>query len=182
MSRDIASSVINEMGMTPQMVDDLHRSQMQSGPGYPGMPGMPGMPGYAGMPGGAGMPGYGGQQPGGMQGYDGQPGMPAEYSQTMIPSQMQQPRPMMGSPDVSTESSSSNDGDELKKLGLGQSSFMSYVKGPLIVMFIVFMLCLTQTDVLIRGLLPVLVGLKLVAAKAALGGLIYLASLLVIGH
>lgn len=162
MSRDIASQVISEMGMTPQMADELHRSQMAMQPGY-------------GMAGG-GMPGYG--MPGGYV----NGGMP----QSMIPNQMQQPpqqyQPQpMGPPDVSTESSS-NDDEELKKLGLGQSSFMSYIKGPLIVMVIVFVLCLTQVDGLLKGLLPILNGYKLVAAKAVMGGLIYLGSLLVIGH
>jgi hypothetical protein len=176
MSRDIASEMINEMHMTPQMADELQQRQMQ--PTYSGY-----QPGYQNP----NMPGY--RQPN-MPGY-GQPGM--EYQPSMIPNQMQQqqmqqqqqqqgqqPRPM-GPSDVS-ESTSSDDDNDLRKLGLNQSTFMTYLKGPLIVVFIVFMLCLSQTDVLLKNLIPALVGYKLTGAKALMGGLTYLASLFILGH
>lgn len=164
MSRGIVDDMVNEMGLTPAMADQLQ--QQQANGNY-----------SSGMSGG------------GMSG-GGMPGTPEEQMRLMDAAQRGQPMPMPQyeeSTDESSEASTESDLD-LEKAGLAGKpksmldNMMEYLRDPLIIIVLYIILSLTQVDKLIKQVLPAMVSghtYYYLGTKGLLLGIAFLLSRLV---
>lgn len=166
-NRDIVSDMVQQMGLTPQMADQMQNQQ-------------------GGM---AGVPYSGGYGPGG----PGLPSTPEEQMRLMEaaqqPPMMQQQMPEYDS-DSETETTASTESDvDLEKVGLNSppkgwvDSIMNYLKDPLVVMVLFVIINLSQVGDLLRKVLPaMLVGNSyyFIGAKALIMGTVFMGSRLVI--
>jgi hypothetical protein len=165
MSKDIVSEMVQQMGLTPQMVDRMQ----DQGQGYPQYQGMPG----GAMQGGAmqGMHGMqGGAMPGGMGGL---PSTPEEQMRLLQDAQSAAQAQGQAPPvdDYAGQNHQANQGDDessqastesdidLEQIGLGHSRstidiIMEYLKDPIVVLVLYIILNLPEVDTLIRRTLP----------------------------
>lgn len=172
MNRDIVSEMVQQMGLTPQMADQL---QNQQG-------------GMAGVP-----PGMGSMGPGG----PGLPTTPEEQMRLMEaaqqppqPPQHQQPMPEYEDSETETESTASTESEvNLEKVGLNSppksmmDNIMDYLKDPLIAVVLFIILSLSQVGDMIRKMLPAMITgntYYLLGVKGLIMGGLFLGSKLVI--
>ena len=169
MNKDIVTEMVQQMGLTPQMADQLQNQQA-------------GMATYSMGP-GSGAPGL--------------PATPEEQMRLMEaaqnPQYQQPPMQQEYSEEESisdTESSVSTESDiDLNKVGLNSPSkglldnIMDYLKDPLIVMVLFVILSLSQVSDMIRKMLPAMITgnvYYLLGVKALIMGSTYLTTKLVI--
>lgn len=170
MSKDIVNEMVQQMGLTPQMADQLQNQQQGGMAGYPG---------------------------GGMGQGPGLPTTPEEQMRLMEAAQQpqyQQPpqqEPDYGSEsDTDTESTASTESDvDLAKVGLNcppksmMDYVMDYLKDPLIIVVLFVILSLTQVGDIMKRFLPSLItgnSNYLLVFKALIMGVSFLISKLVI--
>lgn len=180
MNQDIVGEMVQQMGLTPQMADQL-QNQQGGAAGYPGQGGHGGYPG-AGAGAGPGLP-----------------GTPEEQMRLMDAAQRgmqpQGPPPQQGPvPDYETESTESTVSTEsdinLDKVGLGlggqksmMDSIMEYLRDPLIIIVLFVIISLSQVTDLLKKALPAVINSNtyyLLGVRALLMGGAYLTSKLVI--
>ena len=174
MSKDIVNQMVEQMGLTPQMADQLQQNQQGGMAGYPGA---------------------------GQQGYGMGPGLPTtpEEQMRLMEAAQQGPGPGPGGPppmqpeydsETETESTASTESDvDLAKVGLSSppkgfmDSLMDYLKDPLVVVVLFVILSLTQVTDMIKGLLPAMItgnNYYFLAVRSLIMGSLFLVSKLVI--
>jgi hypothetical protein len=171
MNKDIVTEMVQQMGLTPQMADQLQNQQA-------GMANYSGGPG----PGGPGLPATPEEQMRLMEAAQN----PRQYQQPP----MQQEYPEEESETEDTDSSASTESDvDLDKVGLNSpskglmDSIMDYLRDPLIVMVLFVILSLSQVSDMIRKMLPAIITgntYYLLGVKALIMGSSYLTTKLVI--
>lgn len=154
MSKDIVSEMVQQMGLTPQMVDRMQDPGQGQGYQQP-------------YPGGGMQGGMGGGMPGGMGGLPStaeeqmrllQEAQTAAQSHHAPPAEDYRPAVAPEEGDDSSDASTESDID-LEQIGLGHSRstidiIMEYLKDPIVVLVLYIILNLPQMDTLIRRTLP----------------------------
>lgn len=165
MSNDIVGQMVQQMGLTPQMAEQLQYQQggMAPNQGQGGMGGLPTTP-------------------------EEQMRLMQAAQQPM--QQQQQQQPMYEESETDTESTASTESDvDLDRAGLGTKSqsfmdnIMGYLRDPLIIMVLFVIFNLTQVTDLVKKALPATVTGNVyyfLAVKALLMGVSFLTSKLVI--
>jgi len=172
MNKDIVTEMVQQMGLTPQMADQLQNHQAG------------GMANYSMGPGVGGLPATPEEQMRLMEAAQN----PRQYQQPPVQQDYQDENLELETED--TESSASTESDvDLDKVGLNSpskgwmDSIMDYLKDPLIVMVLFVILSLSQVSDMIRKLLPVMITgnvYYLLGVKALTMGTAFLTSKLVI--
>lgn len=182
MNKDIVRDMVDQMGLTPQIAEQLQQQQHQSQMYQPQHQQQPSMGSYS--PGGPGLPSTPEEQMRLMEAaQNAQQGQPVP-----VPPQYEGGVDSSESDSVSDTVSTESDID-LEKVGLNSppksmiDSIMDYLKDPLIVIVLFFIISLSQVGDMIKKVLPPVVTSNIyyfIGVKALLMGSAFLTSKLVI--